>query len=49
MVKSGAMFDNLSSRLKAVADRVRGRGRLTEDNVAEAVRDVRRALIEADV
>jgi len=43
------MFDNLSSRLKAVAERVRGKGRLTEDNVADAVRDVRRALIEADV
>ncbi|MGI9341543.1 MAG: signal recognition particle protein [Gammaproteobacteria bacterium] len=43
------MFDNLSSRLKAVAERVRGKGRLTEENVADAVRDVRRALIEADV
>ena len=43
------MFDNLSSRLKTVAERVRGKGRLTEDNVADAVRDVRRALIEADV
>jgi signal recognition particle subunit SRP54 len=43
------MFDNLSDRLKAVADRVRGRGRLTEENVADAVRDVRRALLEADV
>ena len=43
------MFDNLSDRLKAVADRVRGRGRLTEENIADAVRDVRRALLEADV
>ncbi len=43
------MFDNLSSRLKSVAERVRGKGRLTEENVSEAVRDVRRALIEADV
>lgn len=43
------MFDNLSARLKAVADAVRGKGRLTEDNVADAVRDIRRALIEADV
>jgi len=43
------MFDNLSERLRGVADRVRGRGRLTEDNVSEAVRDVRRALLEADV
>jgi signal recognition particle subunit SRP54 len=43
------MFDNLSSRLKSVAERVRGKGRLTDDNIADAVRDVRRALIEADV
>jgi signal recognition particle subunit SRP54 len=43
------MFDNLGERLKTVAERVRGRGRLTEDNIAEAVRDVRRALLEADV
>jgi signal recognition particle subunit SRP54 len=43
------MFDNLSARLKAVAERVRGKGRLTDDNIADAVRDVRRALIEADV
>jgi signal recognition particle subunit SRP54 len=43
------MFDNLSERLRGVADRVRGKGRLTEDNVSEAVRDVRRALLEADV
>ncbi len=43
------MFDNLSARLKAVAERVSGRGRLTEENIADAVRDVRRALIEADV
>ena len=43
------MFDNLSSRLRAVAERVRGKGRLTEENIGDAVRDVRRALIEADV
>jgi len=43
------MFDNLSSRLKTVADKVRGKGRLTDDNITDAVRDVRRALVEADV
>lgn len=43
------MFANLSKRLREVADRLQGRGRLTEDNIHEAVRDVRRALIEADV
>lgn len=43
------MFANLSKRLREVADRLQGRGRLTEDNIQDAVRDVRRALIEADV
>lgn len=43
------MFANLSERLRGVLDQVRGRGRLTEENIDEAVRDVRRALIEADV
>lgn len=43
------MFANLSQRLRSVAQRLQGRGRLTEDNIEEAVRDVRRALIEADV
>jgi signal recognition particle subunit SRP54 len=39
----------LTERLKGVLDQVRGRGRLTEENIQDAVRDVRRALIEADV
>ena len=43
------MFANLSERLRQVSERVRGRGRLTEENIQDAVRDVRRALIEADV
>ena len=43
------MFNSLSARLRAVSDNLRGRGRLTEDNVKEAVRDVRMALLEADV
>jgi signal recognition particle subunit SRP54 len=43
------MFNTLSDRLRAVLDGVRGRGRLTDENVQDAVRDVRRALIEADV
>jgi signal recognition particle subunit SRP54 len=43
------VFANLTARLKQVADRFRGMGRLTEDNIRDAVRDVRRALIEADV
>lgn len=43
------MFGGLSERLRQVSDKVRGRGRLTEDNVRDAVRDVRMALLEADV
>jgi signal recognition particle subunit SRP54 len=43
------MFNSLSERLRGVMDQVRGRGRLTEENIQDAVRDVRRALIEADV
>ena len=43
------MFENLTSRLGAALDRLRGRGRLTEDNIREALREVRTALLEADV
>ncbi len=43
------MFAHLSNTFREVTERLRGRGRLTDDNIQEAVRDVRRALIEADV
>ena len=43
------MFDNLSSRLAAVVEGLRGRGRLTEENIADTLRQVRMALLEADV
>ena len=43
------MFDNLNTRLQQITEKVRGRGRLSEDNVRDVVRDVRRALLEADV
>jgi signal recognition particle subunit SRP54 len=43
------MFESLSDRLSSVLDRLRGRGALTDSDVAEAMREVRRALIEADV
>ena len=43
------MFENLTSRLGATLDRLRGRGRLTEDNIREALREIRAALLEADV
>lgn len=43
------MFDNLSDRLSKTFKAIRGQGRLTEANVKDALRDVRRALLEADV
>jgi signal recognition particle subunit SRP54 len=43
------VFDALSDRLQAVLDDVRSRGALTEDDVAKAMRQVRLALLEADV
>jgi signal recognition particle subunit SRP54 len=43
------MFDNLTQRLSRVMKTLRGEARLTEDNVQEALREVRVALLEADV
>jgi signal recognition particle subunit SRP54 len=43
------MFDGLSKRLSGILDGLRGRGALTESDVGEAMREVRRALLEADV
>jgi signal recognition particle subunit SRP54 len=43
------MFDNLSERLTKTFKTLKGQGRLTENNIKEALRDVRRALLEADV
>ncbi len=43
------MFDALSDRLGTVFDRLRGRGALNEQDVREAMREVRVALLEADV
>jgi signal recognition particle subunit SRP54 len=43
------MFDALSTRLQSVFDKLGGHGRLTEDNIQAALREVRIALLEADV
>jgi signal recognition particle subunit SRP54 len=43
------MFDTLAARLGRAVDALRGRGRLTEDNIADTLRQVRLALLEADV
>ncbi|MDR2625264.1 MAG: signal recognition particle protein [Zoogloeaceae bacterium] len=43
------MLDNLTERLAKVMKTLRGQARLTEDNISEALREVRMALLEADV
>src|SRR5499425_2347016 len=43
------MLDSLTARLTGIFDRLRGFGRLTEENIQEALREVRVALLEADV
>jgi signal recognition particle subunit SRP54 len=43
------MFDKLTERLGGALDALRGRGRITEENVADTLRQVRMALLEADV
>ena len=43
------MFESLTQRLSGTLQRLRGRGRLTEDNIHESLREVRIALLEADV
>jgi len=43
------MLDNLTQRLSRVVKTLRGQARLTEDNISDALREVRMALLEADV
>ncbi len=43
------MFQALNDRLNGIFKKLRGYGRLTEDNIAEALREIRLALLEADV
>ena len=43
------MFDHLTEKLEGVFKKLRGHGKLTEANIEEALREVRRALLEADV
>lgn len=43
------MFDSLTQRLARTLKNIRGQGRLTEDNIKETLREVRMALLEADV
>ena len=43
------MFDSLSDKLDLVFKKLRGQGVMTEENIKDALRDVRMALLEADV
>ena len=43
------MFDALADRLEAAWKKLRGQDKISESNIQEALRDVRRALLEADV
>ena len=43
------MFDSLSDRLGSTLQKLRGQGRLTENNIKDSLREVRMALLEADV
>src|SRR5581483_67807 len=47
--RSLPMFDTLSDRLEGVFKKLKGQGRITERNIEEALREVRLALLEADV
>jgi signal recognition particle subunit SRP54 len=43
------MFDNLTEKLDSIFQKLKARGRLDEDNIASALREIRMALLEADV
>ena len=43
------MFDNLSNKLESAFKTLKGQGSITEINVAETLKEVRRALLDADV
>ncbi len=43
------MFESLGDRLQAVVSKIKGYGKITEENISEIVRDIRLALLEADV
>ena len=47
--KDTDMFDNLADRLSSTLKKIKGQGRLTEDNIKDTLREVRMALLEADV
>jgi len=48
-IHTHAMFEELTTRFESIFKKIRGQGKLSEDNIFEAMRDVKRALLEADV
>lgn len=43
------MFDDLTARLESTLKKIRGQGKITESNIAESLKEIRRSLLEADV
>ena len=43
------MFEDLSQKLEGVLKKLRGQGKISEENIAETLREVRRVLLDADV
>ena len=43
------MFENLGDRLQNVMNKIKGYGKITEENISEMTREIRLALLEADV
>ena len=43
------MFENLSDRLQGIAHKIKGYGKITEDNITDMMREIRLSLLEADV
>src|SRR2546428_4910483 len=48
-VRRGTMFEGIQRNLSDALKKLRGRGRLTEANIRDGLKEVRRALLEADV
>lgn len=43
------MFEDLSAKLEATLKKIKGQGKLSEDNIADSLKEIRRSLLEADV
>ena len=43
------MFENLGDRLQNAVNKIKGYGKITEDNISDVTREIRLALLEADV